>query len=109
MTVDAAPEVTLDALASRDEVVLVTTHNTYRFVVEEPGESRGLLRGGRLPADRTAFLCGVYDGPASFRVGRLVPGGRALFVVEEGHASGYRRLVTSSLVDVWVEKVNGER
>ena len=105
MMVDALPEVALEGLAAHDEIVLVTAHNTYRFVVEDPSESRGLLRGARLPAHRTAFLCGVYDGPASFRVGRLVPGGRALFVVEEGPSSeGFRRLVTSSLVDVRVEK-----
>jgi hypothetical protein len=95
-------ELTLGALAARDEIVFVTDHNTYRFVVEDPGRGRGVLRGGRVPLDQTAFFCGVFDRPYSFLPATLLAGTRALFVIEEADRASFRRILTSNLLDVRV-------
>jgi hypothetical protein len=108
MQVDTAEAVAVDTLAARDEIVLVTDHSTYRFVVECPDEGRGSLRGGRMPDVRRAFLCGVVDRPNAFRPATLKRGTRALFLIEEEDGQrAFRRILTSSLLDVRVVRHQG--
>ena len=107
MDAHASSEVAVSAMAASDEIVLVTDHNTYRFVVEDPIERRGLLRGGGVAASQTAYFCGTLDGEASFRASAIRPGARALFLVEE--AAYCRRFLTSRVREVRLIKGNGER
>jgi hypothetical protein len=107
MDVHPSPEVPVSAMAASDEIVFVTDHNIYRFVVEDPAERRGLLRGGGVSAGQIAYFCGALDGEASFRPSAIRAGARALFLVEE--AAYCRRFLTSRVREVRIIKRSQER
>ena len=101
-------EVAVSAMVASDEIILVTGRSSYSFVLEDPAERRGLLRGGSATG-QTAYFCGTLDGPASFHASGIRPGARALFLVDDG-ASGIacRRFLTSTVREVHIIKRNGE-
>jgi hypothetical protein len=97
------------ALDTRDSIVLVTARSTYTFVVDEPEECRGLLSGGCVDADRTAFFCGAYDRTRGFHPRTPSVGERALFLVSDPEdISGFARLITSNIVEVRVVRSGGD-
>ena len=100
MDAPVSQEVPVSAMAASDEIVLVTGNSTYRVLVEDPAERRGLLRGGRTAVGQTAYFCGILEGAASFRSSTLRAGSRALFLVQEPTCC--RRFLTSKLVEVHV-------
>ena len=103
MDVHTAREVAVGSIAPSDEIVLVTGQSTYRFVLQDAAERRGLLHGGKTATGQTAYFCGTLDGPASFRPSTIRPGARALFLLEEGSDRAQcRRFLTSKLVEVRV-------
>jgi hypothetical protein len=55
--------VDFDSLNPMDEVVIRTTNSTYRFLVVDPKNKRGILRGGRLGEDSShaVFLGSFRD------------------------------------------------
>ena len=96
-------EPTDTTLAPRDEVVIVTMHNIYRFTVENPEDCSGTLDGGVLPERSRGVLCGALDELSAFHPATLRVGARALFLVaDEEDGSGFRKIITSPLVNLHI-------
>ncbi|HET9531163.1 MAG TPA: hypothetical protein VFQ92_12475 [Blastocatellia bacterium] len=82
-------EVTFDDLQARDEVLIQTKNNQYRFVIIDPAEKRGLLSGGSLRnRQREAILVGTLaENTRSFAIESPVirAGERVLFCLIDGN------------------------